>query len=73
MTETGVRPEREAVKGRDDPGTDRVVALPNATPPKQRRRYGGMLVGAAALLLLLLGIGAVVALGLRRRQALYIS
>jgi RND family efflux transporter MFP subunit len=57
MTETGVRPEREAVKGRDDPGTDRVVALPNATPPKRRRRYGGMLVGAAALLLLLGGLG----------------
>src|SRR6201987_4607324 len=56
MTETRVRPEREAVKGRDDPGTDRVVELPNPTPPK-RRRYGAALLGAGALLLLLGGLG----------------
>jgi RND family efflux transporter MFP subunit len=59
MTETSVRPKRDVVQDRLDPGTDRVVALPNAAPPKRRRRYGGALFGATALLLLLgsLGIG----------------
>ena len=59
MTETSVRPKREVVQDRLDPDTDRVVALPNAVPPKRRRRYGGALFGATALLLLLgsLGIG----------------
>ncbi len=57
MTETSVRPEREAVKGRDDPDADRAVELPNPTPPKRRRRYGGALLGASALLLLLGGLG----------------
>jgi RND family efflux transporter MFP subunit len=57
MTETGVRPKREMVQDRIDPNIDRVVALPNATPPRQRRRYGGALFGATALLLLLGGLG----------------
>jgi len=59
MTQTSVRPEREVVRDRIDPGTDRVVALPNAAPPKRRRRYGGPLFGATVLFLLLgsLGIG----------------
>jgi RND family efflux transporter MFP subunit len=59
MTETSVRPKREAIQDRVDPDTDRVVALPNAAPPKRRRRYGGALFGATALFLLLgsLGIG----------------
>jgi RND family efflux transporter MFP subunit len=57
MTETGVRPKREVVQDRVDPNIDRVVALPNATPPRQRRRYGGALFGATALLLLLGGLG----------------
>jgi RND family efflux transporter MFP subunit len=59
MTETSVRPKREVVQDRVDPDTDRVVALPNAAPPKRRRRHGGVLFGATALVLLLgsLGIG----------------
>jgi RND family efflux transporter MFP subunit len=57
MTETGVRPKREMVQDRVDPNIDRVVALPNAAPPRQRRRYGGALFGATALLLLLGGLG----------------
>jgi RND family efflux transporter MFP subunit len=59
MTETTVRPKRDIVQDRLDPGTDRVVALPNTAPPKRKRRYGGALFGATALLLLLgsLGIG----------------
>jgi len=57
MTETSVRPKRDIVQDRLDPGTDRVVALPNAAPPKRRRRYGGALFGATALLLLLGSLG----------------
>jgi RND family efflux transporter MFP subunit len=57
MTETGVRPKREMVQDRVDPNIDRVVALPNAAPPRQRRRYGGAMFGATALLLLLGGLG----------------
>jgi RND family efflux transporter MFP subunit len=57
MTETSVRPKREGVQDRVDPDTDRVVALPNAAPPKRRRRYGGALFGATALFLLLGGLG----------------
>ena len=30
-----MRPKREGVQDRLDPDTDRVVALPNATPPKR--------------------------------------
>jgi RND family efflux transporter MFP subunit len=57
MTETSVRPKKESVQDRLDPGTDRVVALPNAAPPKRQRGYGGALFGATALLLLLGGLG----------------
>jgi len=59
MSETSLRPKREVVQDRVDPDTDRVVALPNAAPPKRRRRYGGALIGATALSLLAgsLGIG----------------
>jgi RND family efflux transporter MFP subunit len=57
MTETSVRPKREIVQDRLDPDTDRIIALPNAAPPRQRRRYGGALFGAAALFLLLGGLG----------------
>ena len=57
MTEIRVRPKNESVQDRPGPNTDRVVALPNATPPKRRRRYGGALFGATALLLLLGGLG----------------
>jgi RND family efflux transporter MFP subunit len=58
MTETSVRPKRDIVQDRLDPGTDRVVAaLPNAARPKRRRRYGGALFGATALLLLLGSLG----------------
>jgi RND family efflux transporter MFP subunit len=57
MTETSVRPKREVVQDRVHPDTDRVVALPNAVPPKRRRRYGGALFGATALFLLLGGLG----------------
>jgi RND family efflux transporter MFP subunit len=56
MTETSVRPESESVQDRPDPGTDRVVAVPNATPPKPRRRYGGAVLGGGALLLLAGGL-----------------
>jgi RND family efflux transporter MFP subunit len=57
MTETSVRPKKESVQDRLDPDTDRVVALPNAAPPKRQRGYGGALFGATALLLLLGGLG----------------
>ena len=57
MTETSGRQKREVVQDRVDPDTDRVVALPNATPPKRRRRYGGALFGTTALFLLLGGLG----------------
>ncbi|MDR3490335.1 MAG: efflux RND transporter periplasmic adaptor subunit [Bradyrhizobium sp.] len=57
MTESSMRPKREVVQDRLDPDTDRVVALPNATPPKRRRNYGGTLFGATALFLLLSGLG----------------
>jgi RND family efflux transporter MFP subunit len=55
MTETSVK--REVVQDRLEPNTDRVVALPNAAPPKRRRRYGGVLFGATALFLLMGGLG----------------
>jgi RND family efflux transporter MFP subunit len=57
MTETSVRPKKESVQDRLDPGTDRVVALPNAAPPKRQRGYGGALFGVTGLLLLLGGLG----------------
>jgi RND family efflux transporter MFP subunit len=57
MTETSVRPKREVVQDRVHPDTDRVVALPNAVPPKRRGHYGGALFGATALFLLLGGLG----------------
>jgi RND family efflux transporter MFP subunit len=57
MSEIRVRPKKENVQDRLDPGTNRVVALPNAAPPKRRRRYGGALFGGTALLLLLGGLG----------------
>jgi RND family efflux transporter MFP subunit len=56
MTETSVRPKKESVQDLD-PGTDRVVALPNAAPPKRQRGYGGALFGVTGLLLLLGGLG----------------
>jgi RND family efflux transporter MFP subunit len=56
MTETSVRPKREAVQDRLEADTDRVVALPNVAPPKRRRRYGGTLFGATALFLLMGGL-----------------
>jgi RND family efflux transporter MFP subunit len=57
MSEISVLPKKENVQDRLDPGTNRVVALPNAAPPKRRRRYGGALFGGTALLLLLGGLG----------------
>ena len=59
MTEIRVRSKNESVQDRPGPNTDRVIVLPNATPPKRRRRYGGALIGATALSLLVgsLGIG----------------
>jgi RND family efflux transporter MFP subunit len=57
MSESTVRPRAENGQDRHGPDTDRVVALPNAAPPKPRRRYGGALFGASALLLLLGGLG----------------
>jgi RND family efflux transporter MFP subunit len=57
MTETSIRPKNEIVQERHVPGADRVIALPNAVPPKRRRRYGATLVGGGALLLLVGGLG----------------
>jgi len=57
MSEIRTLPKKEDVQDRLDPGTDRVVALPNAAPPRQRRRYGGALFGGGALLLLVGGLG----------------
>jgi len=47
MSEIRTLPKKEDVQDRLDPGTDRVVALPNAAPPRQRRRYGGALFAEA--------------------------
>jgi RND family efflux transporter MFP subunit len=57
MSEIRVLPKKEDGQDRLDPGTDRIVALPNAAPPKQRRRYAGALFGGGALLLLVGGLG----------------
>ncbi|MGA7810094.1 efflux RND transporter periplasmic adaptor subunit [Bradyrhizobium sp.] len=55
MTEIRVRPKNEAIQERPDPGTDRVVTLPDVTR-KRRRRLAGPLLGGGALLLLLGGL-----------------